>query len=88
MGTRFIKLDDKDTVIIGRGRDVDLLIDDDMSSRHHWEVKKKDDREYLVADLKSKNGTYVNGTLVASTTLNHGDVIMIGKAMITFLLTR
>lgn len=73
-------------VAIGRGRDCELNLINDSASRRHAEVYA-DGVEFLVRDLGSKNGTFVNGTPVTRPrTLRPGDRIGIGTSTITFCL--
>jgi hypothetical protein len=51
----------KDSVIIGRGDECDITIHERQISRQHIRVYKQDD-QYFVEDLESKNGTWLNGT--------------------------
>jgi len=50
----------QDTMIIGRGDDCDIIINDRQVSRHHARLVRQNDR-YSLADLDSKNGTFING---------------------------
>ena len=59
------------TVTIGRTKDNDIQIDDPAVSTY-------------IQDLRSTNGTYVNGSRVMEHTLEHGDIITIGKHNIYF----
>jgi pSer/pThr/pTyr-binding forkhead associated (FHA) protein len=57
-------------------------------SRLHAVVKRDSDR-VLVMDLGSSNGTYVNGRRInphVEETLNHGDILALGKLKIQVLL--
>jgi pSer/pThr/pTyr-binding forkhead associated (FHA) protein len=68
---------------IGRSRDNDLWIGDERASRHHARI----DLEYgvfVISDLGSANGTYVNGQRVQRQALNDGDEIRIGDSRLTF----
>jgi PAS domain S-box-containing protein len=69
---------DRDEVVIGRGSDVDLAVDDPGASRRHARIVRGPDGEYVIADLGSRNGTYVNGLKVRSTPLREGDKIQLG----------
>lgn len=51
---------EQDQVIIGRGSDCDIVLPERQVSRHHVRIER-DDGGYLLHDLGSKNGTYVNG---------------------------
>lgn len=67
--------------VIGRDIDCDIVLPDRLVSRHHahvvWETL--DGREgYIVEDLRSKNGTFVNGQeMTARHMLEDGDEIQI-----------
>lgn len=66
-------------LIIGRSPDADVVIDNTAISRHHSSIELRDGRHYL-ADLKSTNGTSVNGKPIASKVpISEKDVIFIGK---------
>ena len=65
------------SLTIGRRDDNDVVIDDPSVSGHHAKIDSLGDR-FVLIDLKSKNGSFVNEQLVDSHWLNHGDVITIG----------
>jgi len=65
------------SLTIGRREDNDVVIDDPSVSGHHAKIDSLGDR-FVLNDLKSKNGCFVNEQLVDSHWLNHGDVITIG----------
>lgn len=76
----------KMTTRIGRERDNDVVLLDLKSSRHHAEIKL-DAGQWLVTDLNSANGTYVNGEPVTSPTpLKHGDRLAFGETDMLFKL--
>ena len=66
-----------ESLSIGRRDDNDVVIDDAAVSGHHAKIDALGDRWVLI-DLKSKNGSFVNEQLVDSHWLNDGDVIAIG----------
>ncbi|MGA1202689.1 MAG: FHA domain-containing protein [Planctomycetota bacterium] len=68
-------------LIIGRSRDAHLRVKDALLSRKHCVLTRTGDR-ILLADLNSSNGTFVNGSQVASTTLACDDIIELGKAVL------
>ncbi len=75
-------------VAIGRGRDCEFPVSTDDASRRHAEVYTEDGL-YLVRDLSSRNGTFVNGELIGGPrALEPGDRIGVGSAAITFCLAR
>jgi FHA domain len=68
---------DKPETAIGRWQDNDIVVDDRWVSRYHARVCRKGG-EYIIADLDSKNGTFVNGRRIAGpTVLNDGDQIQV-----------
>ncbi len=82
MGKRF-ELKKKETVI-GRGSDVDLVVDKESVSRRHAKVERRGDL-YWVADLKSTNGTYLNDVAIQEAQLRDGDFVKVGNAIYKFL---
>ncbi|MCA9292535.1 MAG: Flp pilus assembly complex ATPase component TadA [Phycisphaerales bacterium] len=67
------------TLSIGRHPDNDIwLKEDDMASRFHCVVEPEDDG-WLVKDLGSRNGTYVNDEQVVNVRLAPGDTLRVGK---------
>ena len=71
-------------VLIGRTDQCDITINDSSVSRKHASIESKDGR-FLLQDLKSKNGTLVNGKFIDVYVLNHGDKIRIGRTVLQFL---
>jgi len=64
---------------IGRHGDNEIILPDGQVSRHHAEIVMQGGR-WLIADLGSANGTYVNGKrLTGPQVLNHGDLIRVGQ---------
>lgn len=73
-------------IIIGRSPDCTVPITDTYASGHHLRFYKRDN-QWFVEDLKSTNGTLLNGAkLQTSTPLNIGDRVQIGQT--TMELTR
>lgn len=68
----------KTPIKIGRGIDNDVVIDNLGISRHHAEVFRKRGF-YVLRDLSSDNGTFVNGRRVTIHALNNQDEITINK---------
>lgn len=74
---------EKQKCIIGRANECDFLIDGKEVSRQHARVYYKDGK-YVIEDLKSTNGTFVNGRRIDVAELHHGDEINIGNFTIVF----
>ena len=61
-----------------------IPLTDDSVSRRHAELRPEEDT-WVLADLNSSNGTYVNGQrVVAPTVLKHGDQIRVGSSLLVF----
>ncbi len=72
-----LKLSKSRQYVIGRGKDADIQLPDERVSRQHASLKWSGSGFALV-DLKSTNGTFVNGGNAASIRLLDGDKIRIG----------
>ena len=68
---------------IGRLPDNIVQIDNLAVSGHHARITWEQDH-YVVEDLGSLNGTYVNNERVGKATLKHGDQVKIGKHLVEF----
>jgi len=79
---RVFELQEKVTTI-GRASDNAIELDDLNSSRHHCQIVRTDGK-YELIDLKSRNGTLVNGVLVLRKYLAPGDCVEIGRTKIYF----
>jgi hypothetical protein len=74
-GKRFYM--DHPVLLVGRDEECDLVIVDRQVSRRHATITREND-QYVLRDLDSKNGTFVNGQeLQGSHTLVDGDEIQI-----------
>jgi pSer/pThr/pTyr-binding forkhead associated (FHA) protein len=72
----------KGPVLIGRGSECQLVLDDDYVSTRHARVASGDNGFY-VEDLGSTNGTYVNGQRITDpTAIGLQDTVRIGKTML------
>jgi pSer/pThr/pTyr-binding forkhead associated (FHA) protein len=54
----------REEVVIGRGIECDVVIKDAKASRKHCKLVRKDDG-FLLEDLGSKNGTFVDGKRIS-----------------------
>ena len=68
---------------IGRLSDNSVVIDNPAVSSHHACVFREGDH-FVVEDLQSTNGTFVNGTRVSRQALQQGDVVMVGNHQLVF----
>jgi len=72
-------------VSIGRGDDMDIVIDNVSVSRRQARIQMMPSGEWIVEDLNSANGTFVNGQrLTAPRPLSRGDEISFGKFSLFF----
>ena len=74
---------DKDVVNIGRSKENEIILDSLRVSRNHARIRRQDEH-YVILDLESSNGTFVNGTRVSRSDLADGDVISIHKHTLRF----
>ncbi|MEM9862885.1 MAG: sigma 54-interacting transcriptional regulator [Myxococcota bacterium] len=62
----------------GLGPDA-IVLDDEAASRRHARIERsKDKRDFVIRDLSSSNGTFLNGDRIDRALLNHGDVLRVG----------
>jgi pSer/pThr/pTyr-binding forkhead associated (FHA) protein len=80
-GARFL-LDD-DEVNSGRHPDSDIFLDDVTVSRKHANFRREG-QTFVVRDVGSLNGTYVNRERIDEVTLHTGDEVQIGKFRLVF----
>lgn len=73
-----------DSFVIGRETAANLCIADASVSRRHSIIEKESD-SYVITDLDSLNGTFVNDVPVKSRKLEHGDRVRIGESQFLFL---
>jgi pSer/pThr/pTyr-binding forkhead associated (FHA) protein len=81
-GSRFLL--DRDTTSAGRHPDSDIFLDDVTVSRRHAEFRREGG-DFVVIDVGSLNGTYVNREPVDQAVLSGGDEVQIGKFRLVFL---
>jgi hypothetical protein len=69
--------------LMGRAPDCDISVRDILLSRHHCKIQL-DGTRWILIDLSSKNGTFVNGQAVTRHELQDGDSITIGQTVVSF----
>ncbi|MBI3994636.1 MAG: FHA domain-containing protein [Nitrospirae bacterium] len=74
----------KSRFLIGRNQESDLMINDTIASRDHAVIRESRGR-FMLEDLKSRNGTMINGKKISTATLADGDEIRIGDCRIMFV---
>ena len=80
---------ESDIFLIGRESFCDLVVDQDSISRRHCKIKQKENGEFMLIDLDSTNGTFLNEEPVGITPrlLIAGDTIRVGSQVYKFLTT-
>ena len=69
---------------IGRSLSNNVCIESDRVSRHHAAIQWTGEH-YILTDMGSRNGTYVNDERVRAQELRSGDVILVGDCRLRFL---
>jgi ABC transport system ATP-binding/permease protein len=83
IGASFPLLESK--IVIGRGEDCDLPINDTSVSRVHAELYAIEGGKYEIVDRDSSNGVRVNGVELKRALLDVGDVIELGDVQLRFV---
>lgn len=68
---------------IGRMPDNTIIIENPAVSGHHARIVRTG-ATVVIEDLKSTNGTFINGLPVTRRELQHGDVVLVGKHQLVF----
>ncbi|HEY8720587.1 FHA domain-containing protein [Pengzhenrongella sp.] len=80
-GARFLL--DASKTVAGRSVDADIFLDDVTVSRRHAEFVREGE-DFVVRDIGSLNGTYINRQRIDAAVLRAGDEVQIGKYRLTF----
>ena len=74
------KFRNKSMLTLGRSPENDVMLDHPIVSRQHATIEQKGKDNYILTDLNTLNGTFLNGRRIAgSVTVNESDVIIIGR---------
>jgi pSer/pThr/pTyr-binding forkhead associated (FHA) protein len=82
-GTKHLKLKTMSSappVTMGRSKDATVTLDDNSCSRIHCAIRYWDD-DFIVKDMHSRNGTFLNNEKITVSTLSPGDVLKIGATV-------
>lgn len=79
-----LEVQDKE-IVLGRNQHTAVPLDDTQVSGEHLALRLQDDA-WWAYDLRSSNGTAVNGAKIDATALTHGDEVAIGGSVFRFLL--
>jgi len=66
---------------VGSSNNNDLIINDKTVSRKHC-ILKNNNKTLFIKDLNSKNGIFLNGEQIEESSLNDGDILLLGKVKI------
>jgi adenylate cyclase len=83
LGRRKVFELEADEVVVGRAADAALVLEDGHASRRHAAIAR-DSGRFIIRDLNSGNGLFVNGERVSQTQLTGGDVIQVGHSRLVF----
>ena len=72
-----------DVIRVGKAPESDLVLTDDTVSRAHFEIVR-DAKGYLLRDLKSTNGTFLDGAEIKEAYIRAGSIIAAGAAELKF----
>lgn len=72
-----------DLLRVGRSRENDIVLENLSVSRHHVQIRHHEG-QYVLFDMNSSNGTFLNGTRITRTELMSGDQIKVGKHLLTW----
>lgn len=71
-----------ETINLGRSADSTFSLEDDYASARHAQLVRSDPKTWMLKDLGSTNGTYVNGKRVTEPVpVTTGDIIRIGRTL-------
>ena len=73
----------RDTYTVGRHRNNDIVIADPKVSSFHARIDRTPDG-FLLVDLKSRNGSFVNGKRIETALLHTGDEVRLGAAKLLY----
>jgi adenylate cyclase len=70
---------------LGRGSQCAIVLEDDMVSRNHAMIQRMDSTEYILIDMGSRNGSFVNERRLSTPSpLRDGDRLTLGNAHMVF----
>lgn len=73
---------------LGRDKDNLVCLNDDFISRRHCRIQKNNEEGFVLQDMNSRNGTFLNGSRVFRAILRHKDRIQIGDREFVFSFTK
>ncbi len=86
-----LDLQQRVTAVVGRSREAQFPLDDSWQSRAHFRVSRQSpppgsqaEPPWILEDLATRNGTFVNGERVTQVQLSPGDVVRAGASVFVF----
>jgi len=73
------KFNKKNEIILGRNNSCDVILDYSFISREHASIRKKNENTYIITDLGSLNGTFINGKRIKKAEFTSQDDIFLGR---------
>jgi pSer/pThr/pTyr-binding forkhead associated (FHA) protein len=74
---------DDEPIVVGRSGQTQVSVEDEGLSRRHFLIVPDGDG-YIIKDLSSRNGTWLDGRRVFAEKLHHNDRILAGKSLFLF----
>lgn len=74
----------KNRIRVGKRENNDFILSDKTVSRQHLEIEYMEDNSFLLRDLESTNGTFLNGNRVKEAYLKPSDTIKLGNTLLEF----
>src|SRR5437763_826705 len=74
---------EQEELVVGRDKDCGAVLSDEGVSRQHARITRQGD-EFVLEDLDSFNGSYVDGVPVLSCVLHDGDTVQLGQNLYSF----
>lgn len=72
---------------VGRDPENQVILNDEFTSGRHMRIERKNNG-FMLRDLRSRNGTLINGTRVFEAMLNDGDRIRVGVTEMQFAISQ
>jgi pSer/pThr/pTyr-binding forkhead associated (FHA) protein len=71
-------------LLIGRADDCDIRIKNGAVSRHHCAIEALEDDEWVLRDLGSTHGSFINGERITEAEIAPGLTVSVGPAILRF----
>ena len=75
-------------ISIGRNKENIIVLDDHCTSRRHCRIQRKEDEGFILQDINSRNGTFLNSNRIFKALLKNNDRIQVGNREFIFSFER